>query len=91
MVKDKDISKILSLLPKDATYYFSNAHIERALPHKDLQEKAKTFELHGESFDDVNEAINAAKLNVAAGDIIIVCGSVFVVGEVMVEMFTATA
>lgn len=83
MVKDKDVSKVLSLLPRDATYYFSNAHIERALPHKELQEKAKAFELHGESFDDVNEAIKAAKLNAVADDIIIVCGSVFLVAEVV--------
>ncbi len=82
MVKDKDISKVLSILPKNARYYFSNAHIERALPHKDLQEKAKNFDLHGESFDDVNEAVKAARKNAAADDIIIVCGSVFLVAEV---------
>ena len=83
MVKDKDISKVLSILPKNALYYFCNAHIERALPHKELLEKAKAFELNGESFDDVNEAIKAAKLNAAADDIIIVCGSVFLVAEVV--------
>jgi len=83
MVKDKDISKVLSILPKNAQYYFCNAHIERALAHKDLKEKAKAFELNGESFDDVNEAIKAAKLNAAASDIIIVCGSVFLVAEVV--------
>lgn len=82
MVKDKDISKVLSILPKNAQYYFCNAHIERALPHKELLEKANAFELHGESFDDVNEAIKAAKLNAAADGIIIVCGSVFLVAEV---------
>ena len=82
MVKDKDISKVLSILPKNAQYYFCNAHIERALPHKELLQKAKIFELNGESFDDVNEAIKAAKLNAAADGIIIVCGSVFLVAEV---------
>lgn len=82
MVKDKDINKVLSILPKNARYYFTNAHIERALPHQDLQQKAKAFELHGESFDDVNEAIKAAKQNAADDDIIIVCGSVFLVAEV---------
>ncbi len=82
MVKDKDVSKILSILPKDARYYFSNAHIERAMPHNILLEKAKAFELNGESFDDVNEAIKAAKLNAAADDIIIICGSIFLVAEV---------
>jgi dihydrofolate synthase/folylpolyglutamate synthase len=86
MVKDKDISKVLSILPKDAQYYFTNAHIERALPHTALKEKANAFDLHGESFDDVNEAIKAAKLNTAANDIIIVCGSVFLVAEVDGEL-----
>ncbi len=85
MVKDKDISKVLSTLPKDAKYYFTNAHIERALPHTNLQEKANAFDLHGESFDDVNKAIKAAKLNAATDDIIIVCGSVFLVAEVDVH------
>ena len=87
MVKDKDISKLLSILPKNAHYYFSNAHIERALPHQDLLEKAKAFKLNGESFDDVNKAIKAAKLHAATGDIIIVCGSVFLVAEVDKELF----
>lgn len=82
MVKDKEISKVLSILPKNARYYFTNAHIERALPYKDLQEKAKAFELHGQGFDDVNEAIKAAKQLAVADDIIIVCGSVFLVAEV---------
>jgi dihydrofolate synthase/folylpolyglutamate synthase len=57
MVKDKDISKLLSILPKNARYYFSSAHIERALPHKELLEKAKAFELKGESYDDVQQMI----------------------------------
>jgi len=48
-----------------------------------LQEKAKIFELHGESFDDVNKAIKAAKLNAATHDIIIVCESMFLVAEVV--------
>jgi len=87
MVKDKDISKVLSILPKDARYYFSNAHIERAMPYEDLLEKAKPFGLNGESFDDVNMAINAAKQAAAADDLIIVCGSVFLIAEVDTELF----
>ena len=87
MVKDKDISKVLSILPKNALYYFCNAHIERAILHQDLLEKAKAFQLNGKSFDDVNDAIKAAKLNAAADDIIIVCGSVFLVAEVNLALF----
>jgi dihydrofolate synthase/folylpolyglutamate synthase len=87
MVKDKDVTKTLSILPKDARYYFSNAHIERAMPHGDLLEKAKDFGLNGESFDDVNKAVNAAKHNAAETDIIIVCGSVFLIAEVDTGLF----
>lgn len=87
MVKDKDVSKVLAILPKNAHYYFSNAPIARALPHKVLREKAAAFDLQGDSFDDVNMAIEAARQNAAAGDIIIVCGSVFLIAEVDTDLF----
>jgi dihydrofolate synthase/folylpolyglutamate synthase len=82
MVKDKEVSKVLSLLPIDATYYFTNAHIPRALPAAELEIKAALYNLKGNCFDDVNKAIAAAKENAGNQDIIIVCGSVFLVGEV---------
>ncbi len=82
MVKDKEIAKVLSLLPKDANYYFTSAHIPRALAANDLQMKAAEYGLTGNSFDDVNEAIIAARKKAAQIDLIIVCGSVFLVGEV---------
>ena len=88
MVKDKDVTRILSILPKEANYYFSNAHIERAMPHQILKEKATGFNLAGQSFDDVNVAIQTAKSNAAPDDIIIVCGSVFLIAEVDTALFS---
>ena len=82
IVNDKDISAMLTLLPKDASYYFSNAQIPRALPAVALQESAKQFGLTGNSYIDVNEALNAAKNTAEKNDFIIVCGSVFLVAEV---------
>ncbi len=82
MVKDKDITKVLSILPKNAFYYFTNAHIPRALPAGQLKTQASEFGLFGNSFENVNEAINAAKKKATPEDMIIVCGSVFLVGEV---------
>jgi dihydrofolate synthase/folylpolyglutamate synthase len=82
MVKDKDIDKILSLLPKEAAYYFTNAHIPRALSATDLQEKANEFHLFGNQYEDVNEALKAAKQQAGINDLILVCGSIFLVGEV---------
>ena len=82
MVKDKDVDKVLTLLPKEAHYYFSNAHIPRAMNAAELKDKAATKDLIGSSFDNVNDAIRSAKEKAAKDDLIIVCGSVFLVGEV---------
>ena len=41
MVNDKDISGVLKILPKDATYYFTKASVKRALPENELQELAR--------------------------------------------------
>lgn len=85
MVKDKDITKVLSLLPKYATYYFTNATIERALPAGELEEKAKSFGLSGNRFTNVTEALQSAIDHAHPEDMVLVCGSVFTVGEVNPE------
>jgi dihydrofolate synthase/folylpolyglutamate synthase len=82
MVKDKDVSKIFALLPKFATYYFTKAQIPRALPEQELAEKAKEFDLQGKEFSSVMEALQQAVDHAHKDDMILVCGSVFVVGEV---------
>ena len=84
MAKDKELNAILKLLPVHATYYFSQAQIPRAIAANELQKKASTYKLYGDCFNNVNIAIEAAKLNADEDDIIIVCGSVFLVGEVKV-------
>jgi dihydrofolate synthase/folylpolyglutamate synthase len=82
MVKDKDIDQVLSLLPKNATYYFTKAQIPRALDEAALQDLAKQQQLIGNTYSNVNEAINIALQTASANDLIIVCGSVFLVGEI---------
>ena len=82
MVKDKDIDRVLSLLPKTANYYFTKAQIPRALPENELMEKAGKLKLKGDSFPDVNEALELALQHTHPDDLIIICGSVFLVGEV---------
>lgn len=88
MVKDKEVEKVLQLFPKDYHYYFTNAHIPRAMPALELQQKASAFGLKGQAFDDVNDAIAAALTGSSQDDLIVVCGSVFVVGEVDIEKWT---
>ena len=87
VVKDKDVDSVLALLPKDAEYYFTQAHIPRALDAKDLQERALAFSLKGNYFEDVNEAIQQALSNSSNKDLIVVCGSIFLVAEVNRRLF----
>ena len=82
MVKDKDVSTVLSLLPVTASYYFTQAQIPRALDAAELREKAAGYKLNGEAYPNVNLALQAAKDSATPMDLILVCGSVFVVGEV---------
>jgi dihydrofolate synthase/folylpolyglutamate synthase len=89
MVNDKD-TEILNLLPKKATYYFTQAHIPRALPVEELGHSASKFNLHGEQFNHVNEALKTAKENALKNDIIIVCGSIFLIAEIDKVRFSNT-
>ena len=82
MVKDKDIDSVLALLPTQATYYFTQAQIERAIDANELQQKAGQHGLTGNVFAHVNEAISAAQKQAQVTDLIVVCGSVFLVGEI---------
>lgn len=82
MVKDKDPEKVLNQLPTTAMYYFTKALIPRALPEDELSEKAKQYGLKGKSYPSVKDALKAALNTASEEDMIIVCGSVFVVAEV---------
>jgi dihydrofolate synthase/folylpolyglutamate synthase len=82
MVKDKDISRVLSLLPTEARYFFCQSKIPRAMDAVQLREKALEFGLLGEVIYDVNEAIDAARKNATDEDMIFIVGSTFVVAEI---------
>ena len=82
MVKDKDIDSVLALLPTQATYYFTQAQIERAIDANELQQKASRHDLKGNTYQTVNAAIAAAKKQAQSTDLMVVCGSVFLVGEI---------
>jgi dihydrofolate synthase/folylpolyglutamate synthase len=82
MVTGKDISSILTLLPKDAYYFFCQANIPRALDAATLLQHASKNNLIGEIVTDVNEAIRAAKNVATPDDMIFVGGSTYVVAEI---------
>ncbi|MEA3446620.1 MAG: bifunctional folylpolyglutamate synthase/dihydrofolate synthase, partial [Bacteroidota bacterium] len=81
MVNDKNIDKILSLMPKNASYYFTKANIPRALSEKELKEQAKKYALSGSCFSTVEKALNHAKSLALPEDFIFVGGSTFVAAE----------
>ncbi len=82
MVKDKDLQKVLVQFPKDAKYYFTKAHNPRALSEAELKEKTQEYQLTGNFYPDVNKALKTALANASEEDLIVVCGSVFVIAEV---------
>lgn len=81
-VKDKDIESILALLPVNADYYFTKAQLPRALNEKILADLAAVHGLKGKDFADVNAALSEAITRADKEDLILVCGSIFLVAEV---------
>ncbi|MDO4994676.1 MAG: folylpolyglutamate synthase/dihydrofolate synthase family protein [Bacteroidales bacterium] len=83
MVNDKDVSGVLSLLPKDATYYFCQATVARALPSIDMQRLAAEHQLQGHAYPTVAAAYRAALHDASPDDFIFVGGSTFVVADLL--------
>lgn len=83
IVNDKDPGKILSLLPKNAIYYFAKADIPRGLEADKLESAALDFKLNGKAYSSVKNALAAAKRKAEKKDLIYVGGSIFVIAEVI--------
>jgi len=83
VVSDKDLSKILPLLPVKAEYYFCKPDVPRGMDENILKQEAAQYNLAGEAFSSVNEAYKAALQNAGTQDIIYVGGSTFTVAEVI--------
>ena len=83
MVSDKKIDKVLSLLPKNAIYYFTKAQIPRALGEKELQQQATEYSLQGNAYPSITQALDQAKQDYLEGDLIFVGGSNFTVAEIL--------
>ena len=81
MVDDKDIQGVLSLLPKDATYYFTKANNKRAVSEGVLKLYGTEFGLQGDIYPDVASAYEAAKKAATEKDFVFIGGSSYVVAE----------
>ena len=83
VVNDKDLDGILSLFPKDASYYFSKPDVPRGLEAEVLKAKAEENGLTGMICNSIPEAYEKALKTAKLEDLIYVGGSTFTVAEII--------
>jgi dihydrofolate synthase/folylpolyglutamate synthase len=83
VVNDKEVDKMLEMLPRQATYYFCKANIPRGLDASELAKKGMEFGLKGKAYPSVKSAFHAAMKKASGTDLIFVGGSIFIVAEVI--------
>jgi len=83
---DKDVNGILELLPKKASYYFTQANSARAMSAVQTSELAAQHGLKGSTYPNVVEALEAARKAAAPRDLIYVGGSMYVLAELLTAM-----
>lgn len=82
-VSDKDLEKLKPLLPVNAQYYLCAADIPRAMPVEQLSLFFKESDLFHSNYASVLEAFEAAKKNLEPDDLLLVVGSIFILGELL--------
>lgn len=85
MVNDKEVSTILTLLPKEARYYFTQANVERAKPANEIAQEAYKKGLRGDVFTSVRDAFTTAKDQADINDVIYIGGSTFIVADFLAQ------
>lgn len=83
MVDDKEIDKVMAMLPKDAVYYWTQAETKRAVDVSYVKALGDSLSLQGTSYPDVLTAYHAALNEAAADDFIFVGGSSYVVADLL--------
>lgn len=81
MVSDKDVDEVLSLLPRDAFYYWVAASTHRAIPADEMRQKGLMHGLIGDVYASVEEGLRVARLEAEDDDVLFIGGSNYVVGE----------
>ncbi len=87
MVDDKDTESVLKLLPKNATYYFCQAHTKRSVPSDQMKQQAQKHNLMGRNYPTVAQAYTCAKAESKPQDFIFIGGSSYVVADLLTEIF----
>ncbi len=85
-VVEKDLNKIVGLLPQSAYYIFTQAKIGRALDSETLADRCMAVGFKGKVIPTVSGAIEEYKKIYKDGDLLFIGGSTFVVAEA-IEFF----
>ena len=83
MVDDKDIERVIEMLPHDAVYYFTQASTHRAIPASTVRDKAESRGLTGEAYGSVAQAYMAATADASEHDFIFIGGSSYIVADLL--------
>ena len=81
--EDKDITEMLSYMPKDAHYIFTRAESRRAATAESIADIASALGLDFEYQPTVATAVERAKSLMTSSDTLFVGGSTFVVAEIL--------
>lgn len=82
-VREKNLAKILPLMPREAEYIFTRPSVERGLDPRILQKEAALYGLTGKVVPTVEEAYRQALSAAAPEDMIFIGGSTFVVADLL--------
>ena len=88
MVDDKDVEAVLSLLPKNAVYYFTAPQTKRAFSPEKITAKATLHGLKGGTYNNIKEAYTAALRDAIEEDFIFVGGSSYLVADFINNYFS---
>jgi dihydrofolate synthase/folylpolyglutamate synthase len=83
MSGDKNHDRVLSLLPKNALYYFAKPSVPRGMDAYELAAAAGRHDLNGVAFSTVSEALMQARKMADRNDMILITGSAFVVADAL--------
>ena len=82
-VKEREVDSLLSLFPKEASFYLSSPNVERAMPLPILKKLLKPLDLKINYFKSIPIAYQTAISNSDTDDLIFVTGSTFVVADIL--------
>ena len=80
---DKDVETMLDIMPKSANFYFTQASNDRSMKAAELQQFAASIGYNGDVYNNVVDALQAARSNAGENDLVYVGGSMYVLAELL--------